>query len=421
MFHMKKVKLKQWILLITSAFVLFFFFGLHIRIKEKDFYTQFSYPVVGDVSSYAENMKKGEEPLVKPVYNHDYTFYKTPNAKCLSQDASQYEKLRVLYLVKSALPHFERRSAIRKTWGFEGRFSDVPIRTVFLLGSDPGDDESIQTQVEEEDRKYNDLVQGDFLDTYYNNSIKTMMGLRWGVEHCPEARFYMFVDDDYYVSTRNLLRFLRNPVDYPQYLQEDVISFDANEISDKKQTRGFSRHLSGFAELEKSERSGRSRRSDKLVDNIYSENGTETRRITRKLNQLVDFDLPDDVRLYTGFVFDSPRPLRHMTSKWFVDFEEYPFHRWPPYVTAGSYVLSREALVDMYYTSYFTKLFRFDDIYLGLIAKKAEIEPFHAEEFHFYPAPYHVQGYKYVVSSHGYDDPNKLVKVWNQQKQAGNA
>jgi hypothetical protein len=33
-----------------------------------------------------------------------------------------------------------------------------------------------------------------------------------------QSRFYMFVDDDYYVSTRNLLRFLRNPVNYPRYL-----------------------------------------------------------------------------------------------------------------------------------------------------------------------------------------------------------
>ena len=32
------------------------------------------------------------------------------------------------------------------------------------------------------------------------------------------SRFYMFVDDDYYVSTRNLLRFLRNPVNFPKYL-----------------------------------------------------------------------------------------------------------------------------------------------------------------------------------------------------------
>jgi hypothetical protein len=33
-----------------------------------------------------------------------------------------------------------------------------------------------------------------------------------------QSRFYMFVDDDYYVSSRNLLRFLRNPINYPRYL-----------------------------------------------------------------------------------------------------------------------------------------------------------------------------------------------------------
>ena len=155
-----------------------------------------------------------------------------------------------------------------------------------------------------------------------------MMGLRWGVEHCPKSRFYMFVDDDYYVSTRNLLRFLRNPTNYPQYLQEDVISFD--ETENKDNGGGFSApHLA-------------------LFDGFLS----------RRLSQLVDFDLPDDVRLYAGYVFDSVRPQRHWSSKWFVDLAEYPYHRWPTYVTAGAYVLSRNALVDMYYTSYFTKLFR---------------------------------------------------------------
>ena len=76
----------------------------------------------------------------------------------------------------------------------------------------------------------------------------------------------------------------------------------------------------------------------------------------RHLNQLVDFDLPDDVRLFTGFVFPHSRPHRHKSSKWFVGLDEYPFDFWPPYVTAGAYVLSREALVDMYFTSYYTKV-----------------------------------------------------------------
>lgn len=232
--------------------------------------------------------------------------------------------------------------------------------------------------MEAEAKEHKDIVQGSFVDTYFNNTVKTAMGLRWAVEHCSKSRFYMFVDDDYYVSTRNVLRFLRNPVNYPAYLQEDVITFD----------------------------------EEKMKEEIK----------LRHLNQLVDFDLPDDVRLFAGFVFPRSRPHRHKASKWMVGLDEYPFDFWPPYVTAGAYVLSREALVDMYFTSYYTKMFRFDDIWLGLIAHKAEVEPFHCREFHFYPKdasrPAH---YKYVVASHGFSDPAQLSAVWQKQKEAGNA
>jgi hypothetical protein len=57
-----------------------------------------------------------------------------PKEKCLQDDLEHYEQLRVIYLVKSAVGNFERRKVIRQTWGFEKRFADVPIRTVFLLG-----------------------------------------------------------------------------------------------------------------------------------------------------------------------------------------------------------------------------------------------------------------------------------------------
>ena len=84
---------------------------------------------------------------------------------CL-QDEKHYEPLRVVYLVKSALKNFSQRRAIRQTWGYEGRFSDVPLRTVFLLGSDP-EDVVLQGRVEEEDRMYGDIVQGDFKVSQY--------------------------------------------------------------------------------------------------------------------------------------------------------------------------------------------------------------------------------------------------------------
>ena len=79
-------------------------------------------------------LKRGETPDVSPINGHDYAIRRTAKGKCHDEDG-HYVKQRVVYVVKSALDHFARRAAIRKTWGFEKRFSDVPIRTVFLLGS----------------------------------------------------------------------------------------------------------------------------------------------------------------------------------------------------------------------------------------------------------------------------------------------
>lgn len=94
---------------------------------------------------------------------------------------------------------------------------------------------------------------------------------------------------------------------------------------------------------------------------------------------------------------------------------------WPAYVSGGAYILSNAALVDMYYASLYTKHFRFDDIYVGILAYKAKIEPFHSEEFYFYKKPYSRKGFDYVVASHGYSNTQELVAVWNDQKSIGNA
>jgi hypothetical protein len=379
---MARIKLKYLSLpTLAALFLILDYLGAFTHVLELDYHTVFSYPLDGDVTKWAEQMKKGASPDQKPVNTHDYTILKTAKRKCVDNDGDgHYIKLRLVYIVKSAMKHFDRRAVIRRTWGYEKRFSDVPVRTVFLLGS--GDDSALQSRVEEEARKHVDIVQGDFLDTYYNNTLKTMMGLRWAAEQCPTARFYFFADDDYYVSTRNVLRFLRNPVNYPGYLEDPVVSFDEDD--------------------------------DPTV-NAAAAGGK------RKLQQLVDFDLPDDVVLFAGHVFQTA-PHRHKPGKFYVSLAEYPYHLWPPYVTAGSYVLSRSALIDFYYASYFVKKFRFDDVYLGIVSLKLAVEPFHSDEFHFHRKPdVAIIQYRYVVASHGFSNPTELEKFWNMQKQAGNA
>jgi len=342
------------------------FFGVFTHIFEEDFDQSFHYPYDGDISEFIAQLRNKEKPSVSPINIYNISFLSVGKKKC---SVSEWGGLRLVYLVKSAVDHFEHRSAIRSTWGYEGRFSDVPIRTIFLLGVDPSRPE-LQDKLAEEQRKFGDVVQANFVDHYFNNTIKTMMGFKWVMENCLESQFYFFSDDDMYLSTRNVIRFLRNPSNYPEYL------------------------LAPLQHLDRLKRSVGRRSS-------------------------LDYELPADVRLFSGFVFVSS-PHRHYPSKWYVSLSEYKYDKWPPYVTAGAYVLSKNALIDMYYASMYTAHFRFDDIFLGIVAKKAGIEPYHCDEFNFYKKEYTPHSYRYVVASHGFA-PDELRKVWAEQRSIGNA
>jgi len=127
------------------------------------------------------------------------------------------------------------------------------------------------------------------------------------------------------------------------------------------------------------------------------------------------------VQLYTGEV-RQVAPLRHQSSKWYVSLAEYPYHMWPPYITAGAYVVSRATLDTLFLGSLFTQHFRFDDVYLALVAVKSGVTPFHCPEFmlnrHWTDNP---SNYKYVIASHEFADPQALIKFWELQREAGNA
>jgi beta-1,3-galactosyltransferase / beta-1,3-N-acetylglucosaminyltransferase len=137
--------------------------------------------------------------------------------------------------------------------------------------------------------------------------------------------------------------------------------------------------------------------------------------------QVFDFELPDEVQLYAGEV-RVVAPLRHQSSKWYVSLQEYPYHLWPPYITAGAYVVSKATLDTLFLGSLFTQNFRFDDVYLALVAVKSGVVPFHCPEFrlnrHWSDNP---SNYKYVIASHEFSDPAELRKFWELQREAGNA
>ena len=65
-----------------------------------------------------------------------------------------------------------------------------------------GDDEdySKKLQLLIESEKFNDLIQQDFTDTYYNNTLKTCMAIKWINNYCSNSKYYLLIDDDFYLS-----------------------------------------------------------------------------------------------------------------------------------------------------------------------------------------------------------------------------
>jgi len=144
-----------------------------------------------------------------------------------------------------------------------------------------------------------------------------MLEMRWAVEKCSSFDYALLVDDDYYVSIKNLLTFVKNPFEYPP-----------TENSIKRNN-----HLN---------------------------------------------------KLYAGYRMFPP-PHRHkIMTKWFIPLDEYPYDYFPPYVTAGAILLSKAALFDIYYASFYTAHFRFDDIYVAICAKKMNITPINSNYFRFW-------------------------------------
>ncbi|XP_015281065.1 PREDICTED: beta-1,3-galactosyltransferase 5-like [Gekko japonicus] len=112
----------------------------------------------------------------------------------------------LVILVTSQLNQTTDRMAIRETWGKERIIAGKHIVTYFLLGNDSHPYH--QFAVTTESLLYKDIIQKDFLDTYYNLTLKTLMGLEWIHKFCPQSSFVMKTDSDMFVNTYYLTELL---------------------------------------------------------------------------------------------------------------------------------------------------------------------------------------------------------------------
>jgi len=107
-------------------------------------------------------LNSGFEPLNDTIIN----FQLSPSNLC--EGDSKF----VFVYVFSYVNDFDRRRIIRETWG-----SDQNIRVGFVLGKIS--DSSIQELVRSEQNQYDDIIQGNFIDSYRNLSYKSILVWKW--------------------------------------------------------------------------------------------------------------------------------------------------------------------------------------------------------------------------------------------------
>ncbi|XP_046607711.1 beta-1,3-galactosyltransferase 5-like isoform X1 [Neodiprion virginianus] len=140
---------------------------------------------------------KDDFPVTHPS-NDETTLINLTNFQfTINHDPCKNSQPLIVGLIHSAPKNYAKRMTIRETWGNKVH----GIVALFFVGMTS----DLQSKLEEEDKTYGDIVQGNFVDSYRNLTYKHVMLLKWAKYHCPNVKYVLKLDDDVFVNTPAML------------------------------------------------------------------------------------------------------------------------------------------------------------------------------------------------------------------------
>ncbi|CAG9762071.1 unnamed protein product [Ceutorhynchus assimilis] len=139
------------------------------------------------------------------------TFTYNLNNKNVCSNNTQ-ENILAVFIVTSYFGNVETRSSMRQAFSIED-LRKKGLRRVFLLGEASRDKYTTQKSINDESRRFGDIIQGNFSEAYRNLTYKHIMGLKWASTYCPNAKYLIKMDDDTVVNMyilKTMLKSLEN-------------------------------------------------------------------------------------------------------------------------------------------------------------------------------------------------------------------
>ncbi|XP_011292278.2 uncharacterized protein LOC101889358 [Musca domestica] len=295
--------------------------------------------------------------------------YLVPQPVCSSN-------VEALILVHSAPHNQPKRQIIRETWASIGRHMvDAPIRVLFLLGA--VQEESLQHDVIRENTEYGDIIQGSFMDDYRNMTYKHVMAFKWFLYNCPDAQILIKVDDDVYVNTPQLIKYLKaeqqtdNATTAPKHAADKGLGASATTEEEEQQEANKPTIITLNDTTKKTKSTKKSLyESLKNFANSFSSSlssASESRENFTASTRL--FHRPQNL-LFCQKITGS-LVKRSYRSKWRVSFKEYSERYYPPYCPGYAIIYSPDVVLRLYNAAQNFKYFWIDDVHItGVLAQQ---------------------------------------------------
>ncbi|OWF47372.1 beta-1,3-galactosyltransferase 1-like [Mizuhopecten yessoensis] len=116
---------------------------------------------------------------------------------------------------------------------------------------------------------------------------------------------------------------------------------------------------------------------------------------------------------FSGHRLTGTMPIRDPSSKWYTPKTEYTFKNYPNYIFGGFVIMSMSTVRNFAIAAKYTKLFKFEDVYLGILAAKLGIKVIDNVFVNSGRAFTVSTSFKNTIASHYYGNPKDLRRAWD--------